>query len=150
MVWYGKVWAVCKRFSGGNGRMSYRKGDRAFACFGTYDDLRMRNQVPCGLSQRGHLLQDPQKGSEFRQNPNSYQTGKGHWKQAGWYEKGNRKIYLDDTDLVLRHYYSNYKRCRKVIKTIIQKKLRPLNEIRLLKQIYNLDIEDSLIPIMDE
>ena len=63
---------------------------------------------------------------------------------------GNRKIYLDDTDLVLRHYYSNYNRCRKVIKTIIQKKLRPLNEIRLLKQIYNLDIEDSLIPIMDE
>ena len=56
---------------------------------------------------------------------------------------GNRKIYLDDVDMVLRHYYYNYTRCRKCIKAIIQNKLRPQNEIGLLKQIYNLDIEYS-------
>lgn len=65
-----------------------------------------------------------------------------------YYYIGKRKITLDDIYVVLKHYYSNYNRCRKVISIIISNRLRPNAELKLLKEIYN--IEQSIVPNIEE
>ena len=60
----------------------------------------------------------------------------------------NVKITLDDFDIVLKHYYYNYNRCKKCIKIIISNKLRPNSELKLLKLIYNRDINKDIVPSM--
>ena len=65
-----------------------------------------------------------------------------------YYYIGKIKITLDDIYVVLKHYYSNYNRCRKVISIIISNRLRPNAELKLLKEIYN--IEQSIVPNIEE
>ena len=65
-----------------------------------------------------------------------------------YYYTGKIKITLDDIYVVLKHYYSNYNRCRKVISIIISNRLRPNAELKLLKEIYN--IEQSIVPNIEE
>ena len=67
-----------------------------------------------------------------------------------YYYIGKRKITLDDMDIILRYYYSNYNRCQKAIRYIISGKMRPNAELKLLKEIYNRDIEQSIIPVVGE
>ena len=60
------------------------------------------------------------------------------------------KVYrIDDLDIILRHYYGNYKRCRCVIEIMISEKLVPQNERELLEKILNNVLEDQIRPTFD-
>ncbi len=63
--------------------------------------------------------------------------------------KGNN-YYVDDLDIILRHYYKNYDRCRKALKMIVTCGLRPLKEINLLKEIINRPIEKEIMAIWND
>ena len=56
----------------------------------------------------------------------------------------DKKLYLDDLSFIMRYYKDNYSRCRRTIKKIIQNKLVPQSECRLLKQILERKVEDEV------
>lgn len=58
----------------------------------------------------------------------------------------NKDLTLNDISLIYHnHYLKNYNMCRDSIKVIIDKKLVSLDEIELLKLIYNRKYEDELL-----
>ena len=56
-------------------------------------------------------------------------------------------LYIDDIDFIIHYYTNNYNRCKKVIKCIIDEKLRPTNELKILSQIYNRDSSKEIYSI---
>ena len=60
-----------------------------------------------------------------------------------YYHNGNR-LFLEDVYNVLLYYYS---RCKTVLKKMIQLKLVPISERKILKLILNRDISKELIPL---
>lgn len=56
-------------------------------------------------------------------------------------------LRIDDIDTVYRYYYRNYNRVRNAMKKIICYKLRPRNELNILKQILERPIEEEIYPI---
>lgn len=63
-----------------------------------------------------------------------------------YYHNGNR-LFLEDVYNVLLYYYSHYSRCKTVLKKMIQLKLVPISERKILKLILNRDISKELIPL---
>ena len=56
-------------------------------------------------------------------------------------------LYVDDVDFIMYYYTKNYERCKKVIKCIIDEKLRPTNELKILTQIYERDSSKEIYSI---
>ena len=56
-------------------------------------------------------------------------------------------LYIDDIDFIIHYYTNNYNRCKKVIKYIIDEKLRPTNELEILTQIYERDSSKEIYTI---
>lgn len=63
-----------------------------------------------------------------------------------YYHNGKR-LFLEDVYNVLLYYYSHYSRCQTVLKKMIQLKLVPMSERKILKLILNRDISKELIPL---
>ena len=62
------------------------------------------------------------------------------------YTKHNgRNLYMDDMCIISNHYISNYVRCKKAIKTIIQNKLVCNSEVQLLKKIYSRNEDEEIL-----
>ena len=57
------------------------------------------------------------------------------------------ELFLEDVYNVLLYYYSHYSRCQTVLKKMIQLKLVPMSERKILKLILNRDISKELIPL---
>ena len=56
-------------------------------------------------------------------------------------------LRIDDIDTVYRYYYKNYNRTRSAMKKIICYRLRPMNELIILKRILARPIEEEIYPI---
>ena len=63
------------------------------------------------------------------------------------YYHNEKKLYLEDVYNVLLYYYSHYSRCQTVLKKMIQLKLVPISERKILKLILNRDISKEIIPL---
>jgi len=57
-------------------------------------------------------------------------------------------LYVDDIDFIMYYYINNYDRCKKIIKCIIDYKLRPTNELNILTQIYERDLSEEKSNLM--
>lgn len=60
-----------------------------------------------------------------------------------------KKYYIDDLGVILRFYFKHHSMFIKSIKEIIDSKLRPQNEIDLLKRIINNPREEKIRPTFD-
>ena len=56
-------------------------------------------------------------------------------------------LYIDDIDIIMGYYFNNYSRCRIELSKIIIFKLRPNNEIKILKQILDRQFDKEIKPL---
>ena len=56
-------------------------------------------------------------------------------------------LYIDDIDIIMSYYFNNYSRCRIELSKIIVFKLRPNNEIKILKQILDRQFDKEIKPL---
>ena len=56
----------------------------------------------------------------------------------------NRNLYVTDIDVILKHYISNYDRCRNAIKCLISHSLVSKSDVSILKQILSRDKEKEI------
>lgn len=65
--------------------------------------------------------------------------------------RGNT-LYVDDIDIVMYYYFDNYSRCKKELSKIINYKLRPMSERKILKQIIDRQPNEEFkpFPLSDE
>ena len=56
----------------------------------------------------------------------------------------NRNLYVTDIDVILKHYISNYDRCRNAIKCLISQSLVSKSDVSILKQILSRDKEKEI------
>ena len=56
-------------------------------------------------------------------------------------------LYLDDIDIIMKYYYNNYSKCKSELRKIIEYKLRPNSELKIIDKILNRDITKEIIPI---
>ena len=56
----------------------------------------------------------------------------------------NRNLYVTDIDVILKHYISNYNRCRYAIKCLISQSLVSKSDVSILKQILSRDKEKEI------
>lgn len=67
-----------------------------------------------------------------------------------YYYSNGRILRLDDIDLILRHYYTNFSRCGATILKIIRYNLVSKVEKQLLTLINSKSIKEQIIPIVDD
>ena len=61
-----------------------------------------------------------------------------------------KNYYINDLETILRCYYSNYDRCRKILKVIVTCRLMPLDEINILKKILDRPVENEIKAFFDD
>lgn len=66
-----------------------------------------------------------------------------------WKYVNGRILRVDDVDLILRHYHTNYSRCRSSMMKIVEYKLVSKVEQEILLLIYGKDIKDLILPILE-
>ena len=60
-----------------------------------------------------------------------------------------RILKLDDVELILKHYHTNYTRCRSCIMKIVEYEIVSKVEQEVLLLIYGKDIKDLILPILE-